>query len=111
MILSVLGTGLLAAIGFWIFGGIALRLGGALLAIAGAAGLAITRDANSLLLVALGTAAWWTGHLHYALRRGAWRSALARCAFDVPWQAIWQGIGRMGRICGVADENRRESDD
>ena len=77
MILSAIGTGLLAAIGFWIFGGIALRLGGALLVLAGAAGLAITGDANGLLLVAFGAAAWWAGHLHYALRRGVWKSALA----------------------------------
>lgn len=75
MILSTIGTGLLAVIGFWIFGGIALRFGGALLIIAGAAGLAITGDANGLPLVALGTAAWWAGHLHYALRHGAWKSA------------------------------------
>ena len=77
MILSTIGTGLLAAIGFWIFGGIALRLGGALLVIAGAAGLAVTGDANGLLPVAFGAAAWWAGHLHYALRHGAWKSMLA----------------------------------
>ena len=71
MIFSAIGTGLLIAIGFWIFGGIALRLGGALLVIAGAAGLAITGDASGLLLVALGAAAWSAGHLHYALRHGA----------------------------------------
>ena len=74
MIFSAVGTGLLAAIGFWIFGGFALRLGGALLVIAGAASLAITGDANGLLLIALGAAAWWAGHLHYTLRRGAWKS-------------------------------------
>jgi len=82
MILSAIGSALLAALGFWIFGGFALRLGGALLVIAGAAGLAITGDANGLLLVALGAAAWWAGHLHYALRHGAWRSALAGRAFE-----------------------------
>ena len=32
---------------------------------------------TGLLLVALGAAAWWAGHLHYALRRGAWKSTLA----------------------------------
>jgi hypothetical protein len=77
MILSAIGVALLVAIGFWVFGGFALRLGGALLVVAGAVGLAAAGDANGLLLIALGSLAWWTGHVHYRLRRGAWKSALA----------------------------------
>lgn len=93
MILSILGTALLVALGFWIFGGFALRMGGALLVLAGAVGLASTGDANGLLLVALGAALWWAGHLHYALRRGAWKSAMAQRLFDGLVYA-WHRIGR-----------------
>lgn len=82
MILSAIGTALLAVICFWLFGGFALRLGGALLVLVGAVGLATTGNANAILLVTLGIAAWWTGHLHYALRHGAWKSALARRATE-----------------------------
>lgn len=70
MILSVIGAALLAALGFWIFGGFALRLGGALLVLLGAAGLAMTGDASGLLLAMLGALLWWVGHFHYALRHG-----------------------------------------
>jgi len=82
MILSAIGTALPAVICFWIFGGFALRLGGALLVLVGAVGLATTGNANAILLVTLGVAAWWTGHLNYALRHGAWKSALARRATE-----------------------------
>lgn len=93
MILSVLGPAILVALGFWLFGGLGLRIGGALLVLAGAVGLASTGDANGLLLVALGAALWWAGHLHHALRRGAWKSALAQRLFDGPVCA-WHRIGR-----------------
>ena len=82
MIPSAIGTGLLAAIGFWIFGGIALRLVGILLVIAGAAGLATTGDANGLPPVAVGLAAWWAEQLHHALRHGAWKNGLAGRVFE-----------------------------
>jgi hypothetical protein len=92
MILPAIGVALLGAIGLWIFGGFALRVGGALLVVVGAVGLATASDANGLLLVALGSAAWWTGHLHYALRREAWKSALAQRLFDGLVHA-WRRIG------------------
>jgi hypothetical protein len=93
MIPSLLGTAILAALGFWLFGGFALRTGGALLVLAGAVGLASTGDANGLLLVALGAVLWWAGHLHYALRRGAWKSALAQRLFD----GVVYAWGRIGQ--------------
>jgi hypothetical protein len=95
MIGSAIGVALLLAIGFWVFGGFALRLGGALLVVVGAVGLATAGEANGLLLIALGIAAWLTGHLHYALRRGAWKSVLARRAFE-GIAATWRLTGRRG---------------
>lgn len=82
MTISAIGLALLVALGFWIFGGFALRLGGVLLVLVGAVGLATTTNASGLPLVALGALLWWMGHFHYALRRGLWKSGLAGRAFD-----------------------------
>jgi hypothetical protein len=92
MTISAIGLALLAVFGFWIFGGFALRLGGALLVLVGVAGLAMTGDASGLILLALGALLWWVGHLHYALRRRVWKSALAGCIFDSVaklWTVRW----------------------
>jgi hypothetical protein len=37
---------------------------------------------GSALLVVIGALLWWAGHLHYALRRGVWKSAIAGRVFD-----------------------------
>lgn len=96
MILSAIGTALLAALGFWIFGGFALRFGGAVFILVGAVGLAVTGNASGLLLVMLGALLWWVGHLHYALRRGTWKSVLAsRAAEGI--NTTWRLIDRRGR--------------
>lgn len=75
--ISALGIAILAVLGAWLLGGLVLRVGGALLLFGGAVGLAAAGNANGLLVVALGAALWLAGHLHYALRHGAWKSALA----------------------------------
>ena len=74
---STIGIAILGAIGIWLFGGLLARLTGALLVVAGAAGLATTDDPNGLLLVALGVLLWLAGHLPYRARRGIWKNALA----------------------------------
>jgi len=70
MILSAIGTVLLVALGFWIFGGFALRFGGAVFILVGAVGLAVAGNANGSLLVMLGALLQWAGRLHFALRHG-----------------------------------------
>jgi hypothetical protein len=74
MTLSALGTLALALICAWAIGGIALRLGGALLALAGLLGLSLSGDANGILVFALGTCLWLAGHVHFRLRHGFFKS-------------------------------------
>lgn len=108
MIPSAIGTVLLVALGFWIFGGFALRLGGVLLVLVGAVGLATMGNVSAILLVALGVAAWWTGHLHYALRHGAWKSALARRP-SKGIAATWCLTGWRGQAAGPSQHSQQQS--
>lgn len=93
MILSALGTAILAVLGLWLFGGLLARIASALLVLAGAVGLATVGDANGFLLVALGAVMWWAGQLHYAARHGTWKSVLAERLFAAPG-AAWHRLGR-----------------
>ena len=81
MIPTTLGIALLALIGLWLFGGLLLRIGGAILALAGVAGLALTGDPEALLCVGIGAALWLAGHWHCALRHHEYKSPLARHLF------------------------------
>lgn len=81
MIPAALGLTLLALIGFWLFGGLLLRMGGAILALVGVAGLALTGDPEALFCVAIGAAFWLAGHWHYTLRHLEYKSPLARYVF------------------------------
>lgn len=74
---SEIGGAILVVAGIWLFGSLLARWAGALLVVAGSAGIASTGDANGLLLVALGSALWLIGHYFYRMRRGTWKSALA----------------------------------
>lgn len=94
MILSALGTAILAVLGFWLLGGFLARAGGALLVLVGAVGLAATGDANGALVLLAGAALWWFGHLHHALRHDVWKSALAGDVFallEAAWRRVRQG--------------------
>ena len=77
MTLSAIGTLALTLICAWAFGGIALRLAGVLLVLAGLLGLSLSGNANGALDFALGTCLWLAGHLHFRWRHGAFKSALA----------------------------------
>jgi hypothetical protein len=77
MIATAIGTAVLALLAAWLFGSLLLRLAGALLILAGATELAGSGEANGALVLGIGALLWWTGHLLYALRHGAWKSALA----------------------------------
>lgn len=79
MTLSAIGTLALALIGAWVFGGVALRFAGALIALAGLLGLSLSGDVSGLLVFALGACLWLAGHLHFRLRHGAFKSVLAEC--------------------------------
>ncbi len=77
MTLSAIGTLALALICAWTAGGIALRFGGALVALAGLLGLSLGGNANGILVFVLGACVWLAGHLHFRLRHGAFKSVLA----------------------------------
>jgi hypothetical protein len=77
MTLSVIGVLTLALLCAWTLGGIALRLGGAVIALAGLVGLSLTGNASSVIVLILGACLWLAGHHHFRLRHGAYKSALA----------------------------------
>lgn len=77
MTLSVIGLLAPALFCAWTFGGIVLRLGGAVIALAGLLGMSLTGSASGVLVFALGACLWLAGHLHFRLRHGAFKSALA----------------------------------
>ncbi|MBS1878614.1 MAG: hypothetical protein JST31_03780 [Actinobacteria bacterium] len=89
MTLSALGTLALALICAWLFGGIALRLGGGLVAPGGLVGLSLAGNANGLLVFALGACLWLAGYLHFRLRHGFFKSVLAERAWLVT-ETVWQ---------------------
>lgn len=104
MTLSAIGTLTLALLCAWVFGGIALRLTGTLIALAGLLGLSLSCNASGLLVFAIGACLWLAGHLHFRLRHGAFNSALAEwlCA-----TAAW--TWRLSRLPWVAKESRAEA--
>lgn len=64
---SALGIAIVALVGFWLLGGVLMRLGGTLLVIAGGAALAVGNRSAVVLLLA-GVALWLGGRLHRSLR-------------------------------------------
>lgn len=85
MILVDLAILALVLLFVWILGGLLLRIGGLVLALGGAGMVALSGNANGLLVFAIGGALWLAGHWLYAMRHGEYKSPLAdflfyRCA-------------------------------
>jgi hypothetical protein len=81
MALTVIGVAILALGGFWIFGGVVLRVVGIFFVVAGAISLLLMGDAVALFMVVLGFVMWLAGHWHFALRHHEYKSPLARRIF------------------------------
>jgi hypothetical protein len=62
----------------WVFGGLALRIGGALAFWAGLAGILAGDGAAAAFVLLTGALAWLLGQCHRLLRHGETRSPLAR---------------------------------
>ena len=80
-LLSLLATGVLAALGFWLLGGVLLRVGGILLVAVGLLSTATTGSPSAALLTLLGAVAWLGGQWLFAVRHHYFGSPLARRVF------------------------------
>jgi hypothetical protein len=81
MALTVIGIAILAVGGFWIFGGVFLRIVGIFFVIAGVISLLTLGDPIALFMIVLGFVMWLAGHWHFALRHHEYKSPLARRIF------------------------------
>jgi hypothetical protein len=80
-LLSLLATGVLVALGFWMLGGIVLRVGGALVVAGGLLSTAATGSPAAALLTVLGGLAWLAGQWLFAVRHKYFKSPLAHRVF------------------------------
>lgn len=81
MTLLAVGTVALGLLFAWFLGGVLLRLGGFVLAVAALVVLALTGDGNSIVVFAIGAVLWLMGHWHHALRHGDYKSPWATFLF------------------------------
>ncbi len=72
----------------WLLGGVLLRIGGLLLALAGSFGVGLQHNASGVLVLAIGALLWLAGHWHYALRHHEYKSPLAGYVF-MRWAPGW----------------------
>jgi hypothetical protein len=68
---SVIGIAIVALVGFWLLGGVLMRIGGTLLILFGGAALAITGSGSAVLFLLAGSALWLAGRAHRAVRHRA----------------------------------------
>jgi hypothetical protein len=80
--LSLLATGILIALGLWLFGSIVLRAGGVVLAVGGLMSTAMTGSPAMAAASILGALAWLAGQWLFALRHHYFSSPLARRVFN-----------------------------
>jgi hypothetical protein len=66
-----------ALVGFWIFGGIALRSLGIIAFAAGALQALAGQAAGTLVLIPAGFAMWLAGHRHFGIRHHGFKSPTA----------------------------------
>ena len=69
MTASAIGILILALLGFWFLGGLLLRVGGVLLVLVGAIGLAVTGNPSAVIPLTAGACLWLAGRLHRTVRR------------------------------------------
>lgn len=88
MILVDLATVALGLLFVWVLGGLLLRLGGLILALGGAGAIALSGNANGIVVFTIGAVLWLAGHWHYALRHHEYKSPLAGYVF-MRWAPDW----------------------
>lgn len=108
MILVVGATAAIGLLAAWLIGGVLLRLGGLILALAGVFGLALSGDANGIPVVVIGAFLWLAGHWHYALRHQRYKSPLAR-HFFCRWAPAWLDPTRNWALAVEPDRGERDN--
>lgn len=68
---STIGIAIVALVGFWLLGGVLMRIGGTILVLAGGAALAITGNGEAVFLLLAGATLWLAGRAHHAVRHRA----------------------------------------
>jgi|GEM_PF-735960 len=81
MIFTVIAIAALAIIGFWLFGGLVLRVAGIVFVFAGLITLITSANPVALLMVVIGFVMWLAGHWHFAVRHHEYKSPLAQRVF------------------------------
>jgi hypothetical protein len=105
VILSLLATGILVALGLWLFGSTVLRAGGVVLAVGGLMSTAMTGSPAIAAASILGALAWLAGHWLFALRHHYFCSPLARRVFNDALPAL--NPTRRWGVPNVPSERRR----
>lgn len=83
--MAALGIAALALLFTWIFGGFLLRAGGLLLVFSGATVLALSGNANGILVASIGAVLWLLGHGHYGPASWRLEEPDRRSAVVVSW--------------------------
>jgi hypothetical protein len=80
-LLSFLAWAVMVVLACWLFSGVALRGGGALLAAVGLLNTAMTGSPSAAVLAVISGLTWLAGHWLFAMRHHYFRSPLARRVF------------------------------
>ena len=80
-LLSFLAWTVIVGLACWLFSGVALRVGGALLAAVGLLSTAMTGSSSAAVLAVIGGFAWLAGQWLFAVRHHYFCSPLARRVF------------------------------
>jgi len=94
--MTAIGIAALVMLLGWVFGDVVLRLGGLLLVLAGLLGMALSANANAVLIAGIGAFLWLLGHGRYALRHGQWKSRLAGSLWRMG-MAVLRRVGRAAK--------------
>lgn len=78
----MLAIAVVAIVGFWIAGGVLLRVGGVGVAVFGVLVLAVDHNLAGIVLLVVGVLLWFVGQWHYAVRRHEYKSPLAQRVFQ-----------------------------
>lgn len=102
---ATLGVVAIALALAWKLGGLALRVGGALVFWIGLLGLAATGNPQAITVALVGALAWLVGQAHFALRHGGTKSPLARVLLAALWRWLARATARIG---GTVDPSHRD---